>query len=269
MLPTPSTSHVFFDNVYEPAEDSFLLLDTLSSSAESSFLRARFSNPHTHQNESSTYNLGAPLVVEVGTGSGIVLAFVAANARTIFGRSDLLTLGTDINSFACRASTKTVQIAITESSDHLERGNFLDVINADLTTPIRPGSVDILIFNPPYVPTSEIPDLALHDTFNILPPEANSTTFEQDSHLLALSYAGGMDGMEITNKLLEQLRDILHPELGVAYVLLCAQNKPNQVKECIRNWGQSWAVDTIGYSGKKGGWEKLQVLRIWRVCPNG
>ncbi|OCL01685.1 methyltransferase [Glonium stellatum] len=266
MLPTPSTSHVSFNNVYEPAEDSFLLLDTLSSSTESNFLRTRFSNSHTGQNESTEHNLGAPLILEVGTGSGVVLAFATANAIAIFGRSDLLTLGTDINSFACQASTKTVQTAITEPLAHLGHGKFLDIVNADLTTPIRSGSVDVLIFNPPYVPTSELPDLTLHDTFNTISLETSSTTFEQDSHLLALSYAGGVDGMEITNRLLEQLRGILHPERGVAYILLCAQNKPNEVKERIKNWGQPWAVETVGYSGKKGGWERLQILRIWSAC---
>jgi release factor glutamine methyltransferase len=75
--------------------------------------------------------------------------------------------------------------------------------------------------------TLEIPDLALYNTFNILPPEVNSTKFKQDLHLLALLYAGGINRIEITNKLLEQLRDILYPELGVAYILLYAQNKPN------------------------------------------
>ncbi|KAF2815438.1 uncharacterized protein BDZ99DRAFT_196146 [Mytilinidion resinicola] len=256
MLPTPSTSHVSFDNVYEPAEDSFLLLDTLSSPAETAFLHSRFHPPEPP----------SPLVLEVGTGSGVVLAFVAANASTIFGRSDVVALGTDINGFACRASTTTLQTAVTDPGTS-KPGHFLDVVNADLASPIRSGSVDVLIFNPPYVPTPDLPDLVAHENYNTLSPGAKSTSFEQDSHLLALSYAGGADGMEITNKLLAQLPDILHPERGVAFILLCAQNKPNEVKEHIMSWGKSWAVETVGSSGKKAGWEKLQILRIWRIGP--
>jgi tRNA A58 N-methylase Trm61 len=35
------------------------------------------------------------VVVEVGTGSGVVLAFTAAQSQQIFGRRDILTLGID------------------------------------------------------------------------------------------------------------------------------------------------------------------------------
>lgn len=265
MLPTPSTSHVSFDNVYEPAEDSFLLLDTLSLASETAFLHQRFRQPSIPSISTNEPNEGCPLVLEVGTGSGVVLAFAAANAYTLFGRKDLLTLGTDINSFACRASTKTVQSAIVDTTNTSIPGNFLGVVNGDLTTPLRPGTVDVLIFNPPYVPTPDLPDLAAHESYNTLPSGTKSTSFEQDSHLLALSYAGGADGMEITTRLLAQLPDILHRKRGIAYILLCAQNKPNKVKEQILSWGESWAVETVGSSGKKAGWEKLQILRIWRT----
>lgn len=250
MLPTPSTSHVSFDRVYEPAEDSFLLLDTLSSPSETSFLHSRFSNAASPS---------APLVVEVGTGSGVVLAFAASNASTIFGRQDLLALGVDINSFACQATAETVRTAIKEQP--ATAGLFLDAVNADLTTPLRPFSVDVLIFNPPYVPTDALPSLTEHERYNA-PGASGRTTFEQDSHLLALSYAGGVDGMETTNRLLGQLPGVLSRR-GVAYVLLCRQNRPEEVAEMVRGWGEGWNAEKVGDSGKQGGWEKLVVLRIW------
>jgi release factor glutamine methyltransferase len=75
MLPTPSTSHIsFFNTIYEPAEDSFLLLDTLSNETESAWLKDRFPQ-----------QTSSPLVIEIGTGSGVVIAFLAANARAILG----------------------------------------------------------------------------------------------------------------------------------------------------------------------------------------
>ena len=69
--------------------------------------------------------------------------------------------------------------------------------------------------------------------------------------------------METTNRLLTQIPDVLS-ERGIAYVLLCAQNKPEDVKARIRAWEGEWRVETVGESGKKGGWEKLQIVRIWR-----
>ena len=252
MLPTPSTSHVCFDRVYEPAEDSYLLLDTLSSVSETAYLHDRFGH------DSST----PPLVLEVGVGSGVVLAFVAANARTIFGRHDALTLGVDINSFACKAAAQTVQNAIQEQDNG--RSVFMDVVNGDLASAIRPKSIDVFIFNPPYVP-AELPDLASHEKYNVLPEGKNATSFEQDSYLLELSYAGGEDGMVVTNRMLEQIPEILSTDRGVAYVLLCAQNKPEVVKQRIRDWGSGWMAETVGSSGKKAGWEKLVIVRIWRI----
>ena len=261
MLPTPSTSHIKFDNIYEPAEDSFLLLDTLSSRKEVEFLRGRFSINHEHKKSSP-----APLIVELGVGSGVVLAFAAANAELIFGRADVLTLGTDLNEFSCKAASETVRKAIigTEKGFDTECAsnvNFLGSVNADLSGPIRSFETDLLIFNPPYVPTESVPDLSSkpHTV------DCSLSKFDRDSHLLALSYAGGEDGMEVTNKLLSNLPNTLHRERGVAYILLCAQNKPENVKEMIRNWGPSWSAETVSRSGKSAGWENLQVLRIWRT----
>jgi len=127
MLPTPSTSHVNFDHVYEPAEDSFLLLDTLSSVSEKAFLTKRFNLKEP-----------SPLIVEVGIGSGVVLAFVTAWSQTIFGRRDVLALGTDLNSFACHASKTTIESAIKDASK--AAGTLSDTILADLTAPVRPNS---------------------------------------------------------------------------------------------------------------------------------
>lgn len=252
MLPTPSTSHVCFDRVYEPAEDSYLLLDTLSSASESAFLQDRF-------RQSST---APPLVLEVGVGSGVVLAFVAANAGSIFGRHDVLTLGTDINSFACQAASQTVMTALKEKH-HENRSVFLDVVNGDLASSIRPHSVDMFIFNPPYVP-AELPDFSRHDEYNAMPEGKTRISFEQDSYLLELSYAGGEDGMMVTNRMMKQIPDILSEGRGVGYLLLCAQNKPDAVKQQIRDWGYGWQAETVGASGKKAGWEKLHIVRIWK-----
>ena len=244
MLPTPDTSHVPYARVYEPAEDSFLLLDTLSSASETTFLAARFLN-----------STNPPLILEVGPGSGVVLAFLTANAVPIFGTRAILTVGVDLNRFACAATAKTAAKAAGETP--ATAGLFLDAVQGDLVAPVRDGAVDVLVFNPPYVPTEALPAPP--------PTDANvgATTFEEDSHLLALSYAGGRDGMETTDRLIAALPKTLS-ERGCAYLLLCAQNRPDEVKARLRNFGPAWRAETVGTSGKQAGWEKLQIVRIWR-----
>lgn len=286
MLPTPSTSHVDFERIYEPAEDSYLLLDTLSSESEKAFLQTRFpSSPPTSKSSSEPNTNSplvnashAPLILEIGTGSGVVLSFIHANACTIFGHPHILTMGIDVNLHACKATAQTISVAEKEisnptASPHLElqHGFYLGNILSDLTTSLRPGEVDVLVFNPPYVPTATLPSL---DSLSPSQPDRTNqangpelTEYEKDSHLLELSYAGGADGMETTDRLLDSLPRILS-ERGCAYVLLCAQNRPLEVVERVRAWegGEVWAwrAEIAGTSGRKAGWEKLVVVRIWR-----
>jgi len=241
MLPTPDTSHVSFSTIYEPSEDSFLLLDTLSSTMEVQWLRERFAGR-------------PPFAVEVGTGSGVVLAFLTANAEHIFGQP-ILSLGVDVSIGACIATRETVSRAIKAQA---AESNYLASVNGDLCSVLSSGSVDVLVFNPPYVPSEGLPAL----------PNSRHTyrdKFEHDSHLLALTTDGGEKGMETTDRLLAQIPDILSPN-GVAYILLCAQNRPNEVKLWIQEELSNgpWIVETVGSSGKKGGWEKLQIVRMWR-----
>jgi release factor glutamine methyltransferase len=199
-------------------------------------------------------------VVEIGTGSGVVISFVAAHTDIIFGRTDILTAGVDVNRYACKATEETVRVAEKEqASQEKSHGFYLGNVLGDLASPLKTGMVDVLIFNPPYVPTPDLPTL----------PEAvekiGQPSYEDDSHLLSLSYAGGADGMETTDRLLDDIPNILTQDRGCAYILLCAQNKPEQVKQKIKKWGAAWEVETVGRSGKKGGWEKLQIIRIWCV----
>ncbi|KAF8543821.1 methyltransferase domain-containing protein [Trichophaea hybrida] len=232
MLPTPDTSHIDPLTTYEPSSDSFLILDTLTSDA--AFLAARF--PLTSP---------TPVVLELGTGSGIITAFIASHSLPLFNRSDLLLLGTDANSLACNATNKTVSLT---PQPHL----FLGALTADLFSPIRAHAVDVLVFNPPYVPTPEVPELLKQE---------GETPWEEESRLLALAYAGGEDGMEVTRRVFQSLEEVLSSR-GVAYVLLCGSNKPTEVVAGLEKEG--WRCDKVGESGRRGGIEKLDVWRIWR-----
>lgn len=312
MLPTPSTSHINPDIIYDPAEDSFLLLDTLSSPTETHFLTQRFPSTHQHHHHHHPSSpppspSPSPLILEIGTGSGVILAFLTAHAQEIFGRTDILTLGTDINPYACRATRQTVWKACQEKEKEQEQekpttrstcdnvgaaaaaaAGFLSAVNCDLATSIRAKMVDVLVFNPPYVPTEELevpttPSLIIDQQYESERPTPNddnsdndentatakrdnhpTTTPHSHSHLLTLSYAGGKNGMQTTNKLLNDLPNIINNTRGVAYILLCKQNRPDEVMERVRQWGSEWSVAVVGRSGKMAGWEMLEVIRICR-----
>lgn len=272
MLPTPDTAHVSFDTIYEPSEDSYLFLDTLSSPAESAWLHARFPRPSS-PDDPSTPATASPLIVEVGSGSGVVLGFVAGNSREILGRRDVLALGVDVNRDACIATGETVRKTILDrqrtpdqspASASVSGLTSLHTasITSDLLSSLRPSTIDILLFNPPYVPTEALPALPA-PTDHAAAALSRSDQFARESYYLSLTYAGGRDGMETTDRLIEQIPGALDPARGVAYVLLCAQNRPGEVRERVRAWGGGWRAEFVGSSGVQAGWEKLVILRVW------
>ncbi|PLB55662.1 hypothetical protein P170DRAFT_399964 [Aspergillus steynii IBT 23096] len=266
MLPTPCTAHVSFDTIYEPSEDSYLFLDTLSSPSESAWLKARFPSPPSTDPTNDTSS-PSPLIVEVGTGSGVVLGFVAGNSHEILGRRDVLTLGVDVNRNACIATQETVRKAIQDrQSDSTSAVKSIHTasITSDLLSALHPGSIDILLFNPPYVPTEDLPAVPEPSATENEDGLSRSEKFDRESYYLSLTYAGGKDGMETTDRLIEQIPAALDAARGVAYVLLCAQNRPGEVRERIRGWGGAWRAEFVGNSGVQAGWEKLVILRVWR-----
>ncbi|NWY03605.1 HEMK2 methyltransferase, partial [Nothoprocta ornata] len=126
-LPTPRYGHVGaqgpFREVYEPAEDTFLLLDALERDA-AQLREAR-----------------VEICLEIGCGSGVVSTFVAS----VIGPSALY-MCTDINPMAAYCTLETALINNVQ----------LQPIITDLVKGLSPrlnGKVDLLLFNPPYVVT--------------------------------------------------------------------------------------------------------------------
>ncbi|GAA5891477.1 hypothetical protein JCM6882_004484 [Rhodosporidiobolus microsporus] len=127
MIPTPLTNHLSatdFESVYEPAEDTFILLDALEQDAE--LLK------------------GSTVCLEVGSGSGCVSAFLGA----ICGAASALYICTDLNPPSTRATILTARANSVP----------LNPLLTDLTASLLPRltrQIDVLIFNPPYVETGD------------------------------------------------------------------------------------------------------------------
>lgn len=86
----------------------------------------------------------------------------------------------------------------------------VDTIASDLLSGLRQrlaGKIDLLLFNPPYVPT---------------PSE------EVGSDGIEAAWAGGEDGREVIDKVLPLLDDLLSPK-GVMFMVVVAENKPEEI----------------------------------------
>jgi len=217
MIPTPDLSHLTkddYERVYEPAEDTFVLLDALEADAD------------------AIRDLAPRICLEIGSGTGVVSTFLGQ----IVGASNALFLCTDINPHAatCTARTGSQNKTPTEP------------LVASLARPLstRLGrAIDVLVFNPPYVPTSD--------------DEADAA---QHGAGIAGSWAGGADGMQVTDTLLRQVDGLLSPR-GRFYLVAVKQNNVPKVQEFM---SEAFALQSEIVLQRRAGREHLFVLRFER-----
>ncbi|WAQ92028.1 hypothetical protein PtA15_15A423 [Puccinia triticina] len=217
MHPTPDLSHLTqedFKHVYDPAEDTFILLDALEADAP------------------RLVNFRPFICLEIGrvrlrSGSGCVSVFIQQLLRSI----TTLHFCTDINPLALKATASTFT-QNTLPQPNLIQTSLVECLRLDRT-------IELLIFNPPYVETED----EEYDDARV-------------NHAISASWAGGSDGMKLTNRLLDNLDRILHPQRGVFYLVAVKENKPDEIIKRMENSGFA-AV-------RRAGREHLHVLRISR-----
>lgn len=102
--------------VYEPAEDTFLMLDTIQIKSDQS-------------------------VLEIGSGTGIISLFCAQQGAHV--------ICTDINPCAIELINKNIKENKNgiDGTIKVRKGNLFDPIKSE-------ENFDIIIFNPPYLPTT-------------------------------------------------------------------------------------------------------------------
>uniref|UniRef100_A0A7S1HUZ6 Methyltransferase small domain-containing protein n=1 Tax=Eutreptiella gymnastica TaxID=73025 RepID=A0A7S1HUZ6_9EUGL len=212
---TPNTDHLFeprFEkDVYHPCADSFTMMDALEEDLQ--FILHR-----------------RPTVcLEVGSGSGVITAFL--QRRLTECQHHCAYLSCDINDKAAQASV------ITYHTNDVPCDMLLSDFGQALLPRLHWG-VDVLLFNPPYVPTG--------------PDELHSSGIEA-------AWAGGMDGMEVVDAFLPIADRLLAPQ-GLFYLVLIEQNKPKQLLSRV--------LETYGWQGeiifRHQCGERLYILRFFR-----
>ena len=142
-----STAHLSrkdFFNVYEPSEDSFLMMDTIEEQLQ--WLKG---------------SVNPTVVCEIGSGSGIVSSLLSM----AFPHS--LLISTDINEFACRATQRTITANETSTDINTSANSMRSTILRDKRQSVHEivqtlfmdglrATADLIVFNPPYVPTCDI-----------------------------------------------------------------------------------------------------------------
>ena len=154
-------------------------------------------------------------VLEVGVGSGYV-------AATIRDEAGARVVGSDLNPHACEAA----------------RDAGVETVRANLLDPFADGTFDVVLFNPPYLPTP--PDLAWDDPLE---------------HALS----GGEDGRRLVRPFLRDVGRVLRPT-GRAYLLVSSLTGLDAVERLAR------AADlaTRELADESFPFERLVVLEITR-----
>lgn len=212
MRETPRTPHLSqnqFLEVYPPSEDTYILLDALEA------------------DEDKIRSLNPTIFLEIGTGSGCVSTFLAC----LFKDLDSLHLLTDIDGAACSAAAKTASL----------NGVVVDIVNCDLCAPLErrlAENVDICVFNPPYVPTSNA---------------------EISTKGIRAACNGGVKGRAIISRILGKIGKLLAKN-GIFYLVCIGENYPDDIKSDANKLGLSCEICLK----RPAGTEKLYVLRIVR-----
>lgn len=210
-----------FKDVYEPAEDTFLLLDAL-------------------ENDLHLLKSDAKICLECGSGSGAVITALSIALKETVDKQQVnntmnrLMFATDINPKACKMTRKCANY-------HKQLQN-IEVIRTDLARALvdrLQGSVDVLIFNPPYVPTGD------------------DEHFSQSKDL-QLSWAGGENGRKLIDTFLsDHVALLLSKPSGVAYMVALDENKINDLLAFLRPQGISGSV----VIKRRAGSELLHVIK--------
>ncbi|MFQ6123267.1 MAG: HemK2/MTQ2 family protein methyltransferase [Candidatus Heimdallarchaeota archaeon] len=199
------------NHVYKPAEDTFLLLDTIKYLIKSGRL-----------------DFKGKEILELGTGVGLIALWIAIKAPT----SPNGVVATDISPKAIRCIKRNMT---------LNQTNNIAVICSDLFSAFSgDAKFDIILFNPPYVPT-------------ITDPIKKPNDWEDRT------WHGGAQGRMIIDQFLLSFSNYLS-DTGEALILHSSLNNPEKTSKIVKAKG--FHMEIVGKT--KLPWEILMVLELMR-----
>ncbi|GAA5819399.1 MAG: methyltransferase [Methanobrevibacter sp. CfCl-M3] len=141
-------------------------------------------------------------VLEIGTGSGIIAIKASILAKSVFA--------TDINYDALKLAEKNIRMNEIEN---------IELCFGNLFEPVKNKKFDLILFNPPYLPTNE--DDIFEDNLNY-------------------AFDGGIDGMKTINPFLNQVKNHLKSDGKVQMI----QSSLSKIQETINKLEKNgFAVD--------------------------
>lgn len=203
------------EEVYEPCDDSFALVDALLAD-RTKLLEHR-----------------PMLCMEIGCGSGYVITSLAL----ILGQegSGVNYIATDINPHAVRVTHETLEA----------HGVSAELIVTDIASGLEKrlaGLVDVMIVNPPYVPTPED---------------------EVGAEGITASWAGGENGRSVIDRILP-IADRLLSEKGWLYMVTLTANNPSEI--CLEMKKKGYASKIVVQRSTEE--ENLHIIKFWRDFDN-
>jgi release factor glutamine methyltransferase len=229
----PDLSHLKlsdYDHVYEPSDDTYLLIDAIGADIDDVVDNEKMDGGDGGGGGAGEGGAIEITTLEIGCGTGVPTVYLGKRLRDI-SRSAVIHHVTDINPNAIRISKLTA-----EANGLRMRAHLCDLASELLDE--WTGRIDVLIFNPPYVPTPN--------------DEVGSDGIEA-------SWAGGVDGRVVLDRALPQIARLLSYPRGVAYVVVVDDNYPEEV---CRIMTERYGIVTIPWLRRRARNEYLTILKM-------
>lgn len=156
-------------------------------------------------------------------------------------------LATDVNTLAITKTQSFSSSCSVPSSSSTTPSQDVDTLLADMFTCFNPQRThfDLVVFNPPYVPTED--------------DELQRALRERD---ISASWAGGRDGRVVIDRFLDAVPAFLAGDDGksIVYLVVLQDNKPYELmREMTRRYAQ---LECRVCAQRSAGMESLYVLRM-------